>query len=299
MGYVIKTENLTKKFGRKIAVHNVNMTVEKGDIYGFIGKNGAGKTTFMRMIVDLAYPTMGKISLFDGIPLSEARKKIGSLIESPSLFKGVSAYENLKRYAILTNSTEEEVQEILQFVGLSDTGKKKVKAFSLGMKQRLGIGIALLGKPELLVLDEPVNGLDPQGIKEVRDLIIKLNKEKGVTFLISSHLLDELSKITTKYGIINDGVLVEEITVEDLEKKCRHEVRFKTGDNERAVAVLTAYEDKLETHLDGDYVYVLNETEKAAEYNAVLIKNDITVYEMSVLTKGVEDYFVQKIKSKV
>lgn len=173
METILQTTNLSRQFGKKMAVNNVNMTIHKGDIYGFIGKNGAGKTTFMRLVLGTAFPSKGEIKLFDGEPFDKARRKIGSLIEAPGLYKNCTAYENLKQFSLIYGGTDAEIKEILFLVGLADTGNKKAGKFSLGMRQRLGIAIALLGNPEFLVLDEPVNGLDPAGMKEVRDLIFK------------------------------------------------------------------------------------------------------------------------------
>ena len=209
MDYVLRTQGLTKQFGAKLAVNNVSMQIKKGDIYGFIGKNGAGKTTLMRLVLGAAMPTSGSIELFGGRESeSRARHRIGALLEYPCIYKNCSALENLRRFAILTGGDTAELEDILKLVGLGSTGGKKAGQFSLGMKQRLAIGIALLGHPEFLVLDEPINGLDPAGIKEIRDVILTLNQKKGVTFLVSSHLLDELSKIVTTYGIISDGALI-------------------------------------------------------------------------------------------
>lgn len=224
MEYIIETEGLTKRYGKRLCVNNISIHIAKGDIYGFIGRNGAGKTTAMRLILVLARPTSGKIKLFNSDDLNAQRKKIGSLIEAPGLYKRCSALENMKRFSILYGGDDKEIEELLSFVGLNGVGNKKVGQFSLGMKQRLGIAIALLGNPEVLILDEPVNGLDPAGIKEVRDLLLKLNKEKNVTIMISSHLLDELAKITTKYGIINNGVLVEEIDAPKLMERCKNNI---------------------------------------------------------------------------
>ena len=216
---VIITKALTKRFGEKLAVNGVDMTVRRGDIYGFIGRNGAGKTTAMKMILSLLTPTDGEVFLFGQKITSESLRKVGSLIESPGIYGGATAYENLKRMCILTGADEKQIDTLLDFVGLSAFKNKKARTFSLGMKQRLGIAIALIGEPEILILDEPINGLDPQGIKEVRDLIVRVNKEKNVTFLISSHLLSELEKIATVYGIIDKGVLLEEVSAEELEKR--------------------------------------------------------------------------------
>ncbi len=220
MKYVIQTKSLTKKYGTKIAVDKISLNVRKGDIYGLIGKNGAGKTTLMKLLLGLIYEDDGQINLFNSTSLEKERVKIGSLIEAPAFYKNETAFENLKRFSLLSPTSNEEIHNLLKLVGLDNTGKKKVGAFSLGMKQRLGIALALLGKPELLILDEPINGLDPSGIKEIRDIILDLNS-KGVTFLISSHLLDELGKIATNYGIVSNGKLVEEITSVELNQKCR------------------------------------------------------------------------------
>ena len=231
METILKTNSLTKVYGTRKVVDGVSMTINKGDIYGFIGKNGAGKTTFMRMILSLTSVTNGEVELFEGKNILEVGNKIGSLIEAPGLYKNATAYENLKRFSILYGADESKINEILKFVNLDNTGNKKAKDFSLGMRQRLGIAIALLGDPEFLVLDEPINGLDPAGIKEIRDVILKLNKGLGITFLISSHLLDELAKVVTKYGIINNGVLIEEVSAKELINKCKSKLIIICFDN--------------------------------------------------------------------
>ena len=234
MNYVIETKNLTKKFPNKLAVDHIDMHVQKGDIYGLIGRNGAGKTTAMKMILGTLFPSEGSITLFGDTNLSKQRKRIGSLIEAPGLYRGCTAYENMKRFSLLYGGTEEDIKELLEFVGLANTGKMKAGHFSLGMKQRLGIALALLGNPEILVLDEPVNGLDPAGIKEIRDIIHKLNKEKGITFVVSSHLLDELGKIATRYGILSDGQLVDEISAYELQERCKTCLIIETDNLEKA-----------------------------------------------------------------
>ena len=221
MDVILQTKNLTKKYGNKIVVDHVSMTICKGDIYGFIGKNGAGKTTLIRMVCGLAKPTIGNLSLFGSDHLVENRAKLGTVFESPALFPNMTARENLIVQCKLQNITDlRKIDEILELVGLHDTNKKKAKNFSLGMRQRLAIAIALIGEPELLILDEPTNGLDPEGIKEIRELIVHLNQAKGLTVLISSHILGELSKFATRYGIIHKGKLIEELTEEDLWKRC-------------------------------------------------------------------------------
>ena len=220
MEYIVETQNIVKQYKTKLAVDNVSIHVKRGDIYGLIGKNGAGKTSLMKLILGLTRPTNGNILLFGNSNLNVGRKKIGSLIEAPGLYKNCTAYENMLRFSILYGADKKEITPLLQKVGLENTGNKKAGEFSLGMRQRLGIAIALLAHPEVLVLDEPINGLDPAGIKEIRDMIISLNNE-GVTFIISSHLLDELAKVVTTYGIIADGKLAEEISAEELKRRCR------------------------------------------------------------------------------
>ncbi len=295
METILKTTALTKQFGRKTAVNNVNMTIHKGDIYGFIGKNGAGKTTFMRMVLGTAFPSKGEIRLFDGEAPSKARRKIGSLIEAPGIYKNCTAYENLKQFSLIYGGTEQEIHEILEFIGLSNTGKKKAGKFSLGMKQRLGIGIALLGNPEFLILDEPVNGLDPAGMKEVRDLILKLNQEKNITILISSHLLDELSKVVTKYGIIDDGVLIEEVSAEELKERCRSRLKFTVDNNEKAISILSTVVPKENIKEKDGFILLTSHMEEAASLNKLLIENGIAVSGVHVKTDGLEQYFMKRI----
>ena len=221
MSIILKTDQLTKKYGRRPVVENVSMTIQQGDIYGFIGKNGAGKTTLIRMVTGLAKPDNGSISLFGGQDLLKGRMKIGTVIEFPAFYPGMTARENLIAQAKLQGITDfSESDNILQLVGLYEAEHKKCKNFSLGMKQRLSIALALIGEPELLILDEPTNGLDPEGIKEIRELILKLNQERHITVLISSHILGELSKFATKYGIIHHGKLIEEFTEQQLWERC-------------------------------------------------------------------------------
>lgn len=202
--YLLSTRGLTKQFGHHKAVNHVDIHVKRGAIYGFIGRNGAGKTTFLRMISGLAKPTSGEIELFGyrNEELKQVRSRISCLIEAPGLYGNMSAYDNLAiKCQLFGMKNRTYIDNILQTVGLSDVGRKKVKHFSLGMKQRLGIGLALVGEPDLLLLDEPINGLDPQGIAEMRDTILKLRDEQNMTIIISSHILEELSKIATHYGI--------------------------------------------------------------------------------------------------
>lgn len=243
MEYVLKTNNLVKRYGGFTALSGLNMNVPKGAIYGFIGKNGAGKTTLIRLICGLQNPTAGTFTLYgtenSDRNIAKCRKRMGAVVETPSIYLNMTAEENLKQqYLVLGLPNYEGIKELLALVGLSDTGKKKAKNFSLGMRQRLGIAVALAGNPDLLVLDEPINGLDPQGIVEIRELILKLNREKNITFLISSHILDELSRIATHYGFIDKGFLVKEMSAEELDNACRKCIRVEITKPEALAQVL-------------------------------------------------------------
>lgn len=238
---LLSTTNLTKKFGHQRAVDHVNMHIKKGAIYGFIGRNGAGKTTCLKMISGLSRPTEGEIELFGckGRELDNVRSRVGCLIEAPGLYGNLSAYENLNiKCKLFGIHKDGYIENILKTVGLSDVGKKKTKHFSLGMRQRLGIGLALVGEPDLLVLDEPINGLDPQGIAEVRNTIQQLREERNMTILISSHILEELSKIATDYGIIHNGTLLQELTQEELMLKCRERLEITLPYPKQAIPIL-------------------------------------------------------------
>lgn len=226
MEYVLTTSGLTKQYGKCKALNNLNLHVPKGSIYGFVGKNGAGKTTLIRLICGLQKPTSGEYVLYGAKnvdpEINKARRRIGAVVETPSIYLDMMAQDNLKmQYQILGMPSYEGIEKLLELVGLENTGRKKAKNFSLGMKQRLGIAIALAGDPDFLILDEPVNGLDPQGIVEMRELILRLNKERQITVLISSHILDELARLATHFGFIDHGEIVREISAQDLEAACR------------------------------------------------------------------------------
>ena len=281
---VLKTYNITKKYGEQLAVDNVNMTIKKGDIYGFIGQNGAGKTTLIRLITGLIHKSGGEIELLganEENELNKARTMVGSLIESPSLYTNMTARENL---------------EVLELVGLKDVEKKKVKNFSLGMRQRLGIANALMGNPKLLILDEPINGLDPMGIVEIRELLKKINKEKDMTILISSHILSELSELATTYGIISNGKLIEEITAKQLSEKCRQYIDLKVDDTARAVILLerelgiSDYEV-----LEDSNIKVFSNLDNVGEVNSLLSRSGIIVESISVKGENLEEYFMNKV----
>ena len=238
---LLQTRNLTKQYGRHRAVDDVNMHIKKGAIYGFIGRNGAGKTTCLKMISGLSTPSYGEIEMFGykGKDLQKVRSRVGCLIEAPGLYGNMSAYDNLNIKCKLTGIKKKGyIEELLKTVGLDTVGEKKTKHYSLGMKQRLGIALALVGEPDLLILDEPINGLDPQGIVEVRETIQKLAKERGMTICISSHILEELSKLATDYGIIHNGCLVQELTREELMKKCSERIELTLDNPKQAIAVL-------------------------------------------------------------
>lgn len=226
MEYVLKTTALTKKYGKYKALDGLTMNIPRGTIYGFVGKNGAGKTTLIRLICGLQEPSSGEYTLY-GIKntsknIIKSRKRMGAIVETPSISLDMTAEENLKQqYLILGLPSFDGLSNILKLVGLEKTGKKKAKNFSLGMRQRLGIAIALVGDPDFLILDEPINGLDPQGVIEIRELILKLNREQQITVLISSHILDELSKLATYYGFIDNGHIIKEVSAAEIENACR------------------------------------------------------------------------------
>ena len=295
MEYVIETKNLSKKFSTKLAANNVNMHIEKGSIYGFIGKNGAGKTTVMKLILGLLRPTGGEIKINGSSDLMKERAKIGSLIEDPGIYKNCTAVENMKRYAILFNTSDDEIRELLKLVDLDKTGPKVAGHFSLGMKQRLGIAISLLGHPDILVLDEPINGLDPAGIKEVRDTILRLNKEKGITFLISSHLLDELAKITTHYGIIRDGVLLEEISAKALMDRCTTNMKIVVDNATEASKMLLKREIINKHEVKDNAIYLYDSFEHPEYIVEALVKENYKVFEVSKNESAFENYFIERI----
>ncbi|MDE6739946.1 MAG: ATP-binding cassette domain-containing protein [Lachnospiraceae bacterium] len=240
MEYCLTTEALCKQYRHTKALDGLSMHVPRGSIYGFVGKNGAGKTTLIRMICGLQKVSSGEYTLY-GVKNSDkgiekARGRMGAIVEAPSVYMDMTAEDNLKlQYRVLGLPSYEGIKDLLKLVGLADTGKKKVKNFSLGMRQRLGIAVALAGDPDFLILDEPINGLDPQGIIEIRELILKLNRERQITVLISSHILEELSKLATHYGFIDRGRIVREISAQEMEAACRKCVRVEV-DNAGALA---------------------------------------------------------------
>lgn len=293
---LLQTRALTKQYGRHRAVDQVSMHIKKGAIYGFIGRNGAGKTTTLRMISGLASPTAGEIELFGcrGRELSRIRSRVGCLIEGPGLYGSMSARDNLKMKCMLLGVYKRGYEEeLLDIVGLGGVGKKPVKRYSLGMKQRLGIALALVGEPDLLVLDEPINGLDPQGIAEVRDTVLKLNRERNMTILISSHILEELSKIATDYGIIHNGTLLQELTNEELMEKCSERLEVTLDNPERAVPVMDRLGIKRYQVADREHIYIFERLEESAALNMAFAKAGIPVRGISVTNEELETYFLK------
>lgn len=240
MKNVLQISNIEKSYKKFKALNGVNLSVEQGAIYGLIGKNGSGKTTLIRIVCGLQEPNSGSYQIYQTLhndeKIADVRKKMGAIIETPSIYQSLNARDNLiEQYKIIGKASFDDIDKLLELVGLEKAGKKKAKNFSLGMKQRLGIAIALASDPDFLILDEPINGLDPQGIIEVRELILKLNKEKGITILISSHYLDELSKIATNYGFLDEGKIVKEISSVDLNKLIKKKIEIETKDIEGCV----------------------------------------------------------------
>lgn len=293
---LLQTRNLTKQYGRHRAVDDVNMHIKKGAIYGFIGRNGAGKTTCLKMISGLSTPSYGEIEMFGykGKDLQKVRSRVGCLIEAPGLYGNMSAYDNLNIKCKLTGIKKKGyIEELLKTVGLDTVGEKKTKHYSLGMKQRLGIALALVGEPDLLILDEPINGLDPQGIVEVRETIQKLAKERGMTICISSHILEELSKLATDYGIIHNGCLVQELTREELMKKCSERIELTLDNPKQAIPVLDDMGFSSYQVIDKEHIYIFERLGESANLNMELAKAGIPVKGISITSEELENYFLR------
>lgn len=293
---VIQTRGLCKVYGKKRAVDDLHMTVHEGDIYGFIGKNGAGKSTTLKMICSLAAPTAGEVTLFgQQAANSTVRKRTGSLIESPGIYPNLCARENMMLKAAMLGLADarEKVDELLSLVGIADTGKKKSRQFSMGMKQRLGVALALLGSPDLLILDEPINGLDPEGMAEVRALLQKLNKEKGITILLSSHILGELSKLSTRYGVIRDGKMVQEMTAKELDENCRDYLHVKVNKPREAAVSLekNLHFQKYEVRPEG-VLRIFDDCE-SEKISRTLAADGIVVQELYRHRRDLDEYFLE------
>jgi len=293
--YLLSTHDVTKKYGKQTVVNHVNLHVKKGAIYGFIGRNGAGKTTFLKMVSGLSAPTGGAIEIFgyQGRELAKIRSRVGCLVENPGLYGNMTAYQNLMVKCQLFGIRKPEyVESLLKVVGLSDTGRKKVKHFSLGMKQRLGIGLALVGEPDLLVLDEPVNGLDPQGIVEIRELLGRLSLEQNMTILISSHILEELSKLCTDYGIIHNGELLQEMTREELLKQCSERIELTLPEPKLALPVLDQMGFTDYQVIDAEHIHIYERLGDSMEINKALVKADVPLSAITMNSEELESYFL-------
>ena len=301
MDYLISTNCLTKQYGKHKAVDSVSLHIRQGSIYGLIGRNGAGKTTVLKMICGLSKPTSGEITLFDktGRDIFPLLSRIGSLIEQPGLYMDMSAKDNLKLKCIAVGADRKGyIDELLELVGLSDVGNKRVKSFSLGMKQRLGIALALVGEPDLIVLDEPINGLDPQGIVEIREIILKLALEKNITVIISSHILEELSKIATHYGIIHCGRLLEEVSREELVQKCSERVELQTEDVSGASTVIEAMGIVDYKVVDSRTIQIFERIDEISDVTMRLSENKIKIEGIGVKNENLEDYYLNMTGGK-
>ena len=300
MNTILRVNGLTKKYGSKTALNNVAFNVERGKIYGFIGENGAGKTTTIRAITGLSEAPAGTVELFgasDKKGLTKARRKMGYLVEHPILSMNDTAEGNLKMQQLLYGHRDDaKIKKILARVGLADVGRKKVKNFSLGMKQRLGIAMALVNDPEILILDEPVNGLDPMGMVAVRELLKSLSTEDGITIVISSHILAELYQLVTDYIIISHGEIIEQISKEELDRKCTSYIVIETEQPQKAVQVLESCGLK-DVELDGDTIKIRDNIEQKQVamimFNASIILTQLTRYE-----KSLEDHYIELLGRK-
>lgn len=298
MEYVLTANSLCKNYRHFKALDNFFMHVPKGAIYGFVGKNGAGKTTLIRLICGLQQPSSGDYTLY-GIPgtsheIIKSRRRMGAVVETPSLYLDLTAEDNLKeQYRVLGLPSFSGIPNLLELVGLSDTGRKKAKNFSLGMRQRLGIAVALAGDPDFLVLDEPVNGLDPQGIIEIRELILKLNKERQITVLISSHILDELSRLATHYGFIDKGRMVKEISAEELEAACRKCIRFKVTDTKILAYVLDSM--NVDYHILSDTQADVFAEPNITKLTLALAEKNCEILSLQERDETLESYYINLI----
>lgn len=294
--YIVETVGLTKRFKHQTAVNDMNMKVEKGAIYGFIGKNGAGKTTTLKMLCGLCNPTSGEIHLFHDTHKEFTYRNIGALIENAGVYPELTAKENmLLKSTGLGIHKSCEVDELLALLHLKEAKAKKVKHFSLGMKQRLGIALALLGNPDLLILDEPTNGLDPEGIREMRNILFDLNKRKGTTILISSHILNELNKIATHYGVIKNGELIEQFTQSELSEKCKNYLSLSVDNIEKTILVL---EEKLKITnyelMENGEIHLYGEIESGM-ISSLLASYHIHVMQLYYQKQDLETYFINLI----
>lgn len=295
---VIKLRDISKKRGQTEILNHLNMTVYQKDIYGFIGQNGAGKSTTMRIIMSLIKETQGQLELFDTLDNQINRSRIGAIIENPAFYPYMTAYENLKYYIQYKGIVEiNSIEKVLKMVGLENARKKKYKNYSLGMKQRLGLALALINHPDLLILDEPLNGLDPQGIVELREILSHLNKKYGITMLISSHILDELEMIATRYGFIHQGQMIEEITAEKLQEKLK---KYISLDVENIGLASITLEQKLHTEnfkvMDDHTIYLYDFVNESSQVATTLIQEGVILNKMNISNVSLENYYLSLIK---
>ena len=294
---VITMNNITKRFKKAEVVKNFSLDVRKGSITGLIGPNGAGKTTIMKILAGLIFQTSGELQFYGSNDLDSHRKRMSFMIEAPIVNYSMTAYENLNYIRYIRGYPDEKrINELLDTVGLSDAGKKKAMKFSLGMRQRLGIAMALLTKPEVLVLDEPVNGLDPEGIVDVRHLLQRLTEEQGVTILISSHLLSELSELCTDFSIINKGELIENLSLEELQDKCKSHIAVRTNNIEKTAAIL---EEKLSI---GNYkvmhsgeIEIYEQLDAVERISKIITDNGCVITKLCESGRSLEDYYLEKV----
>lgn len=294
MEYIVETSNLSKRFGKDLAVEGLNMKISKGEIYGFLGPNGAGKTTTIRMLLGLMKPTSGRIRIF-GQDIKQQRKniltKVGSLVENPSYYPHLTAYENLEALRKIIGVPKKRIYEVLEIVRLTEVADKKVKGFSLGMKQRLGIAMSLLNQPQLLILDEPTNGLDPSGIIEIRELIKRLPEEFGMTVLISSHLLTEIDQMATTVGIVTKGKMIFQDSIETMRTLAGHAISLKVSQAEQAWRLLLANGMKVE-HENGLIMLHESSNEMVAEAVRLLVQANLSIYRVEEEKRSLEDIFL-------
>lgn len=298
MDYILTARSLGKRYKNFKALNDFSIHVPKGAIYGFVGKNGAGKTTFIRLVCGLQEPSSGSYAIYgtenNDPGISRCRRRMGAVVETPSIYQDMTAEDNLKeQYRIIGLPSFDSIPELLRLVGLENTGKKKAKHFSLGMKQRLGIAIALAGNPDFLILDEPVNGLDPQGIIEIRELILKLNREKGITFLISSHILDELSRLATHYGFIDSGHMVKEMSAAELDAACRKCIRVQVSDVRALSRVLD--EMDLEYSILSDTMADIFAKINVSQLALALAEQGCDIISLDKHEESLESYYVNLI----
>lgn len=298
---LIATNELCKKYNKKLVIDHVNINIPEHSIYGFVGENGSGKTTIMRLLTGLAEPTSGSFTLF-GVGnkdrrIYEKREKISAIVEATSLVPTLTAKQNIRYLELYSgiNLTEEERDELLKKVHLEEVGNKRVKDFSLGMRQRLGIAMALINKPQLMFLDEPMNGLDPEGIAELRDLLIELNQKDGITVLISSHILSELEKIASCYGFISHGKLIEEITAQELKERCRKSLMVKVDNIEKAEKALKGL-GLLDYRSSPNGEIKIYDSVKIKDVVIALDNAEVDIVAINSSDESVEDYYLNLVK---